>query len=233
MVSHKPLLKSCGSIIRSLHQRLSSFIILHALWHRIALRVLLHCFRGSKLHMVTTSALLVNPTSTDSLLQHRVRNLQFNDLGHARSLLAQHLIQSLRLHQRAGETVQDESEFAVGFADAIPDDADDDVVGDESSSLHDGGGLETDLRFGGDGGAKHVARGELGDAEEILDFRAVRSLSSAWWTKKDHNISRPVGGKFILYFLRLLIGIEETLRSILVCHLLLRGEGLLHKTPTT
>mmetsp|Transcript_8753 Transcript_8753/g.19624 ORF Transcript_8753/g.19624 Transcript_8753/m.19624 type:complete len:242 (-) Transcript_8753:424-1149(-) len=166
MVSIQPLYQSSSRIIWSLHQCLTRLIILHTFRNRLSTSIRLHTFRRSILDMITPSTLLMNPPSTNPLLQHLIRNLQLHHLGNTRPLFGQHFIQLLRLNESAGKSIEDESKFTVGLLDAIADDADDNVVRNESSGFHDGGCLESYFGFGGDGSTEHVAGGELGDAKE-------------------------------------------------------------------
>jgi hypothetical protein len=140
----------------------------------------------------------VNPPAADALLEDLVRYLQLNDLGDGSALLGKHLVEGLSLDEGAGETVEDEAEAAVGLLDAIADDADDDVIGHEAAGLHDGGGLEADLGLGGDSGTEHVAGGELGDGEKVLDLGTVGALSCPRRAEEDHDDRRPVGGELVL-----------------------------------
>ncbi len=50
------------------------------------------------------------------------------------------------------------------FADPVPDDSDDDLVGHQATGIHDFLGLQADRRLRGNGCPKHVARRELGNA---------------------------------------------------------------------
>ena len=198
VVARQSLHKGRGGIVGTLHEGLTGLVILHRLRHGLAVGTKLHALGRGKLDMVRSSGLLVNPSAADALLEDLVGYLQLNDLGNGGTLLGEHLVEGLGLDEGAGETVEDETEAAVGILDAVADDADDDIIGHEAASLHDGGGLETNLGLGGDGGTEHVAGGELGDGKEILNLGTVSAFSGARWTEQDHNVARPVGGELIL-----------------------------------
>ena len=177
VISRQPLDQRGCCVIWPLHQWLPRLIVLHTFRDGIPLSVLLHTFGRCVLDVITPSARFMNPTSANSLLQNLVGYLQLHDLGNARALLGQHIIERLRLDERAGEAVEDESEFAVRLADSIAYDPDDDVVRDEPPGFHHGRRLEPYLSLRADGGPEHVSGGELGDAQQFLDFGPVSSLS--------------------------------------------------------
>lgn len=207
MVSRQSLHKGRGGIVGTLHEGLTGLVILHGLRHGLAVGTELHALGRGKLDMVRPAGLLVNPAAADTLLQDLVGYLQLNDLGNGGTLLGEHLVEGLGLDKGAGEAVEDETEAAVGLLDAVADDADDDVIGHEAAGLHDGGGLETNLGLGGDGGTEHVAGGELGDGEEVLDLGTVSSLPCAGRAEQDHNVARPVGGELVLGLLHGLLNL--------------------------
>lgn len=180
--------------------------------------------------MVRPSGLLVNPPAADALLEDPVGYLQLNDLGHARALLRKHLVQGPGLDQSAGESIEDETEAAIGLLDAIANDADDDVIGNEPAGLHDGGGLESDLGLGGDGGTEHVAGGELRDREAVLDLGPVSALAGAGRAEQNHDVPRPVRSKLVLGLLHgrlnLLALAEAKGRRGVLIEMVREGEGL-------
>ena len=66
--------------------------------------------------------------------------------------------------------------LASGCVDAVRDDRDDDVVGDELAPVHDVLDLQSDRRTGLDRGAQHVAGGELHNpvfGDEALRLRPL------------------------------------------------------------
>ena len=83
----------------------------------------------------------------------------------------------LGLRDRAGEAVEEEALFAVGLREAFLDEADDDVVRHELTRVHHLLGGETEGRARLDGGAKHVARGDLGNAELFGDELGLGALA--------------------------------------------------------
>lgn len=81
-----------------------------------------------------------------------------------------------RLRHCTGESVEDEAVPALRLLDGLLDDAHHDVVGHQRAGLHRVLGAHAVGRLGGDGGAEHVARGEVAQAVVVLDLRRLRPL---------------------------------------------------------
>jgi hypothetical protein len=73
------------------------------------------------------------------------------------------------LRDGAREAVEQEAVGAVGLGDALLDQADDDVVADQRAGVHHLLGGQAQRRAGLDGGAQHVAGGDLRDAVFLAD----------------------------------------------------------------
>ena len=136
----------------------------------------------------------MDPPPADALRQHRVRDVQRDDVPHRLAPAREHLVKHLRLLDRAREPVEDEPARAVLLLDAVFDDGDDEVVGDQAAGLHHGLGLNADLGARGDGGAKHVAGGELRDAHLGDDLRRLRAFPRPGRAEEDHDVLLPLGG---------------------------------------
>ena len=93
--------------------------------------------------------------------------------------------QGLGLGDRAGEAVEEGAVRAVGLGEALLDETDDDVVGHELALVHHGLGGEAERRAGLDGGAKHVARRNLRNAELLADELGLRALAGARRSDED------------------------------------------------
>ena len=63
---------------------------------------------------------------------HALVDLELDHAVEVQPLLAQHVVERLGLRDRARETVEDEAVLGVRLVDAVGDDRNDDVVGDES-----------------------------------------------------------------------------------------------------
>ena len=111
--------------------------------------------------MRSSSLALVDPE-----LDHRVE---------AEPLVRQGPIQCFRLRHGTGKSVEDETFGGVRLPDAVGDDRNHDVVGDQLATRHDVLGLLADRAARLHGGAQHVAGGELHDPvfiDQALRLRA-------------------------------------------------------------
>ena len=75
--------------------------------------------------------------------------------------------------------------FGVGLVDALVDDADDDVVGDQRARFHHRFGLEADRRARRHRGAQHVAGRELRNAVFLHQPRRLGAFAGARRPEQD------------------------------------------------
>jgi len=68
---------------------------------------------------------------------------------------------------------------AIGLGDAFLDQADDDVIADQPTRIHDLLGLQTQRRAGLDCSAEHVTRGDLGNVEVLADEGGLGAFARA------------------------------------------------------
>ena len=94
------------------------------------------------------------------------------------------------LRDGAREAVEQEAVGAVGLGDALLDQADDDVVADQAAAVHHLLGRHAQRRAGLDGGAQHVAGGDLRDAVLLADHRGLRALAGAGRAQQDQSHRR-------------------------------------------
>ena len=106
-------------------------------------------------------------------------DLQFDRGIERQALAGQHLVERLGLLHGARKAVEDETVLRVGLVDAVIDDADHDLVGDERAGLHHRLGLQPDRRLRLDGGAQHVAGRELRNAVLLGEPRRLRAFAGA------------------------------------------------------
>jgi hypothetical protein len=71
----------------------------------------------------------------------------------------------LRLGDGARETIEEEAAGAVGLGDTFLDEADDDVVRDQPTGIHDRLRLPAQLRAGLDRRTEHVSRRDLRECQ--------------------------------------------------------------------
>ena len=86
-------------------------------------------------------------------------------------------LKGFSLRNRTGEAVEEGAVHGVGLREAVLDETDDDVVGDELTLVHHGLGSQTERGARLDGGTKHVARGDLGNTELFADELGLRALA--------------------------------------------------------
>jgi hypothetical protein len=66
------------------------------------------------------------------------------------------LIEGNSLFQRTGETIEDETVFAILFFDTVTDDPNNDIITYQSTRFHNSLGFFTDFGTGGDSRSKLV-----------------------------------------------------------------------------
>ena len=116
----------------------------------------------------------------DPAAAHALHDLLIGDLdgdhgveGDAR------LLQSLGLGDRAGHAVQDEAGLAVVLGQALGDDADDHLVGDQLAGVHVLLGLQAHRRAVLHGGPEDVASGDGGDVQLLVQDLSLGALAGA------------------------------------------------------
>ena len=169
-------------VVAALHERLAGLVVLHPLRLVLFLVQILPAELGQRLGRVELDVVgpaggLVHPPAADALGEHRVGNRELDHPGHRLARLGELLVEHLGLRESPGEAVEDEAVHAVLLLDAIGDDADDDLVRDQSAGIHRGLGLLPNLSARGDRSAEHVAGGKLRDAQLVDDLRGVRSFT--------------------------------------------------------
>mmetsp|Transcript_36441 Transcript_36441/g.91076 ORF Transcript_36441/g.91076 Transcript_36441/m.91076 type:complete len:234 (+) Transcript_36441:337-1038(+) len=163
VVRAQPALERVLRVVLALLERLARLVIFHAAVHRLRLG-------RRELDVVRAARRLVDPPATDALGEHLVRHLQRDDERDAFARLGEELVEQLGLLHRAREAVQDEAVAAVGLRDALRHHPDNELVSDQPARIHHSLGLHADRRTRLDGGAQHVARGELRNAERLHEF---------------------------------------------------------------
>jgi hypothetical protein len=91
------------------------------------------------------------------------------------------------LRQGAREAVEQEAVGTVALRDAFLDQADDDVIADQAAAVHHLLGGQAQRRAGLDGGAQHVAGGNLRNAVLLADERGLRAFAGAGGAQKNES----------------------------------------------
>src|SRR3546814_10242890 len=76
---------------------------------------------------------------------------------------------------------------AIGFLEAIANQADDEVVGYEPACVHDFLGFNAQGRLCLDRSAQHVARRDLRDTESFGDVGCLSAFSGAGWAEQNQT----------------------------------------------
>ena len=98
---------------------------------------------------------------------------------------SEHVIELLSLDNGTGETIEKDSTLALRVAEVVIDEANDELVGNEFSALHDSIGLLSELSASLNSITEHIAGSQVADAEIILDLGALSTFTRAWWS--NHN----------------------------------------------
>src|SRR3954451_1446259 len=105
--------------------------------------------------------------------------------GEAAVDLLQRGVERLGLLVRAWEAVEEEAVLGVGLGEPVEDHADDDLVGDQVAAVHVLLGLLAEVRAVLDGLAQHVARGDVGEREVLLEALGLGALARAGRAEQD------------------------------------------------
>ena len=111
--------------------------------------------------------------------------LILNDEVHDLVDLHAHLLQSFALSDRAGHTVKDKALCAVRLSQALLHDADDDIIGHQSTGVHKTFCLFAHRRAFLNGCTQNVAGGNGRDAQLIAEDLCLSSLAGAGGAQKD------------------------------------------------
>ena len=97
------------------------------------------------------------------------------------------LLHRIGLGNGAGKAVEQVALGAVRLLQALGDQPDDDVVGHEAAGFHDLLRLQAERRAGLDGGAQHVAGGDLRDAEFFGDEAGLGTFAGTGRAQQNHT----------------------------------------------
>src|SRR4029079_5647284 len=86
-----------------------------------------------------------------------------------RAAILEHTVESLGLGYRARKTVEDEASTPGILIEALTDQLDDEIVGNEVTAVHDLSGLAAELAAGSNRGSEHVPGRELGERAGVFE----------------------------------------------------------------
>jgi hypothetical protein len=101
--------------------------------------------------------------------------------------IGQRTVEGLGLAAGPGEAVEDCAAARIRFVEAVEEDLDDHVVGDQLAGAHDRADLAGDGRIAGRDPAEQVTRTEDRDAEMLPDDRGLGAFSRAWCAEEDDD----------------------------------------------
>src|SRR5690606_30768227 len=108
------------------------------------------------------------------------------------ALAIEHQVEGGCLLQRAWKAVKNEAGLAVRLLDALGDDADDNVVGNELALLHERLGLEADLGSGPGRSSQHIARRKLNETALLGELLSLCALAGPRRPQQDQFHRRPL-----------------------------------------
>ena len=119
------LSKCLPSVIFALHEWFSSHIIYTLDLRRI------------KRDMIRSAAGLMDPTTLNSLNEHLLVYLEIKDTIDVHTLRLEHGVKLFGLSNCTGESIKENTSLTLRLIQAIADEANDELVRDEFSALHD------------------------------------------------------------------------------------------------
>ena len=177
MVDRKALHHDFFFVVVALHQGLARHIVLTL------------NLRGVVLDVVAAAGSRVNAAARHAFNDFRIGNRDFqNEVDRHTGGL-----QGLRLGNRARKPVKEESLLAVILREAFLHKTDDDVVAHKSPLIHDDLGGLAEFGAGLDSSAQHVARGNLGNAEALLNESGLSALTGTG--RSDENQTHLIVSK--------------------------------------
>src|SRR5215471_14364621 len=108
----------------------------------------------------------------NALKENAFIHLQLHDRIEFKTPFSQQTIKRLRLRHGARKSVKHEAAPCIGLPDAVSDDRDNDVIGNELAAFHDALYTQPDGRTGRNRGTQHVARRKLDNP--VFGYQALR-----------------------------------------------------------
>ena len=174
MVGTHSLLKSLSSVIFTVEQVLTSDIILAFNLRRVELDV------------VAATTGLMDSTASDSLFKNLFVDLELKHTVNVHLLLGHHSVELTSLDLSSGETVEKDSTLTLRVGHVLLNEANDDLVGDKTTSIHNSLGLLSDFSALGNSGTEHISSSEMANAKLVLDGGALSSLAGAGGSNHDN-----------------------------------------------
>ena len=161
MVDRQAMTHGFFGVVLALHQCITGDVVLAGDLRRVVNSV------------VNTAAGLVNTSTGDTLNDFFVID---GDFDHVIQFHAG-FHQGFSLRNGARKTVEQETVGAIGLADAFLDQVDDQVIGNQTTAVHDALGDQAQFGAGLDRGTQHVAGGDLRDTEFFGDELSLSTFT--------------------------------------------------------
>jgi hypothetical protein len=170
------LLEGVGVVVGSLDQSLAGDIVNHLLLGGVE-DLVVGSARGG-----------VDQSAGDSGHQQIVGDLELHGLFEGLLLLREHFVELLSLGDGSGEAVQNEAVLALGVVLQLgPDHVHHNVVGNQTSGVHDLLGLHSKRSLLLDLGSQHVARRQMARAVLLHQVGGLGALAGAGGTNQNHS----------------------------------------------
>lgn len=175
VVGSEALLEGLRVVVGALDEGLASDVILHILLGRV---------EGA---VVGASGSGVDEAAGNAGDEQGVVDLQLDSVLKLLVARLEHSIESLSLGDCTGEAVEDEASLALLVVlQLLLNHANDDVIADETTLVHDLLGFPTERSLLGDLGSQHVTSGQMTAVELLLDLGSLGALASTWGADEDH-----------------------------------------------
>jgi len=125
------------------------------------------------------AALLAHAPAGEALERGLARQGDQEDAAERLAAAREQRVERPRLRQRARKTVEEEAALAVGGVEALGDEVDHDLVGDQPALLHGAPGLEPERRAAAHRLAQQVAGRDVARAEAARQQHRLRPLACA------------------------------------------------------
>ena len=120
---------------------------------------------------------LMDATTLDSISEHVLVNSKLENTVDVHLLAGEHLVEFLSLCHSPGEAIKKDASLAFGIAEVVLNETDDEVVGDEVTTLHDSVGFLAELGASSNSITEHVTSSQMADTKIILDLGSLGALA--------------------------------------------------------
>src|SRR5262245_60987690 len=135
--------------------------------------------------MIALPAMGAGEAASDALDQNIVVDVHDDHCIERLAAILEQAVKSLGLGYRTRKTVEDEASTAGILIEALSDQLDDEIVGNEVTALHDLAGSAAELAAGSNRGSQHVPRRELGERTGVFEQLRLGAFARAGRAEQD------------------------------------------------